>query len=156
MTFEDHTDIVRRRYEYALGIDTRDWALYRSIFTDTIYTDFSSYNGAPGNTMAADDWVAGVQMVFAGLDATQHTMTNPIVDIDGDRATNTMYMQAAHFLNNDLGDREFTIGGYYVDKLVRQNGRWLLQEVTLKVLWSRGNRHIMELAVERGAGKGNA
>ena len=153
MTFEDHSEIVRRRYEYALGIDTRNWALYRSIFTDTVHMDFSSYNGAPGSTMAADDWVAGARIVFAGLEATQHTMTNPMVDIHGNTATNLMYMQATHFLNNDQGDRQFTIGGYYEDKLVKQDGRWLIEAVTLTVLWSSGNRHIMDLAAQIGAEK---
>ena len=55
--------------EYALGIDTRDWTLYRSIFTDEITMDFSSYSGAPAATMTADAWVAQCKPLFEGLDA---------------------------------------------------------------------------------------
>ena len=33
-------------YGYATGIDTRDWALFRSIFADEVTIDFTSYNHA--------------------------------------------------------------------------------------------------------------
>lgn len=148
---EDHTTITRRVYEYAYGIDTRDWSLYRSIFVDEIEMDFSSYNGNPGATMKADDWVAGCKVLFTGLDATQHSMSNPLVDIDGDRARCRMYMQAEHFFSNPQGNRDFAIGGYYDDQLVRTAEGWKIEAVTLNVLWSRGNRHIMELAARLGA-----
>ncbi|HEY5678503.1 MAG TPA: nuclear transport factor 2 family protein [Pseudomonadales bacterium] len=153
MNFDDYHAIVRRRYEYALGIDTRDWVLYRSIFTDEITMDFSSYNGRPASGMAADDWVAGCKVLFAGLDATQHVMSNPMVDVDGDIARLRMYMKAEHFLRNDQGGMDFTIGGYYDDRLVRTDEGWKMQAVTLNVFWSRGNRQIMALAAEIGKGK---
>ena len=150
MNFADYQEVVRRRYEYALGIDTRDWNLHRSIFTDTITMDFSSYSGNPAATLSADDWVAGLKPLFTGLDATQHVMTNPLVDIDGDSARLRMYMKAEHFLSNDGGTPDFAIGGYYDDLLERTAQGWRINAVTLTVFWSRGNRHIMELARERG------
>lgn len=143
----DFHDITRRVYEYAYGIDTRDWALYRSIFADEIHMNFQSYNGNPASTMKADDWVAGCRRLFDNLDATQHSMTNPLVDVNGDTARCRMYMQAEHFLQNRLGNPDFALGGYYDDVLVRTAKGWKISAVTLKVLWSRGNRHIMELAV---------
>jgi hypothetical protein len=148
----DTTEITRRLYEYALGIDTRDWGLYRSIFCDEVAMDFSSFNGEPGALQKADDWVAGVSVLFNGLDATQHSMSNPMVDIDGDTARCRMYMQAEHFLQNEQGGVDFTIGGYYDDRLVRTDGGWKIAAVTLNVLWSRGNRHILALAVNSQAG----
>ena len=144
----DATEITRCLYEYALGIDTRDWSLYRGIFCDEVTTDFSSFNGEPAARTTADDWVAGVSVLFNGLDATQHTMSNPMVDIDGDTARCRMYMQAEHFLQNEQGDTGFAIGGYYDDQLVRTASGWRVAAVTLKVLWSRGNRHILALAVQ--------
>jgi hypothetical protein len=144
---DDRTEIVETVYCYATGIDTRDWALYRSIFTDEIEVDFSSYDGNSPRRVRADDWVKGVQPLFRGLDATQHTMTNPRVRIEGERATCVMYMQAVHFLANREGDAEFTLGGYYTDQLVKTAHGWKLCGVKLTVLWSRGNRAIMERAV---------
>ncbi len=147
-----HLEITRRLYEYALGIDTRDWGLYRSIFTDEVRMDFSSYSGAAAATMTADAWVAACRPLFEGLDATQHSMTNPVVDIDpgGDRARCRMYMQAEHFLANVAGDAGFVLGGCYDDALVRTPAGWRICAVTLTVFWNRGNRHIMALAAEKG------
>lgn len=153
MEFSDYNEIVNRRYDYALGIDTRDFGLLRSIFMDEVTMDFEDYSGQPEATMKADDWVAGCKVLFTGLDATQHVMSNPRVEVDGDRATLKMYMKAEHFLMNDQGNVDFALGGYYTDQLVRSGGKWLISAVTLKLFWNRGNRHIMTQAAEIGAQK---
>ena len=146
----DFEAITRRRYEYALGIDSRDWDLHRSIYTDEITMDFSSYSGSGGpQTLPADDWVAGLKPLFEGLDATQHTMTNPMVDVEGDTARCRMYMQATHLLLDDP-EPEFTIGGYYDDELRRIDGEWKITAVTLTVWWRTGNPQIMVRARESG------
>jgi hypothetical protein len=149
MTTSDHEAITRKLYKYAYGIDTRDWDLYRSIFADTITADFSSYNGDAAVTLAADDWVSGLKPLFTGLDATQHSMSNPLVDIDGDSARCRIYMQAAHFLE-DWPAPEFTIGGYYDDRLVRTSAGWRISAFTLTVWWRRGDDALMVEAAQRG------
>jgi len=151
----DHQAICEVRYRYALGLDTRDWELYRSIFVDDVAIDFSSFSGEAGGTMRAgpmraDDWVATCRVFFTGLDASQHVMTNPMVTVDGDRAHCRMYMTADHYFTNDQGGDRFVIGGYYDDRLVRTDGAWLLEAVKLTMFWQRGNRQIMELAAARG------
>jgi hypothetical protein len=150
MTFEDFHAITSLRYTYALAIDTRDWPLLRSIFTDTITMDFSSYSGQPSATMPVEEWIDGCKVLFTGLDATQHVMTNPLVEVDGDSARQRMYMKAEHFLQNDSGNADFALGGYYDDQLIRTEEGWKIEAVTLTVLWNRGNRHIMQLAAEKG------
>ncbi len=145
----DQDQVLRTVHQFAYGIDTRDWELYRSIFTDEVEFDYSSYHGGPTTTMRADDWVEAVRPLFEGLDATQHSMTTPLVETDGDRARCRVYMQAVHMLANPAGDPEFTIGGYYDDRLVRAPGSpngWLIEAVTLTVWWRRGNPDIMRLA----------
>ena len=153
MDFNDYNEIVTRRYEYAMGIDTKDFALLRSIFTEEITMDFEDYSGRPIATMRADDWVDNCKVLFTGLDSTQHVMTNPIVNIEADQATCKMYMKAEHFLQNDQGNDDFTLGGYYTDKLTKIDGRWLIYAVTLNIFWNRGNRHIMTMAAELGAAR---
>ena len=140
-------EIISTKYNYAYGIDTEDWDLYRSIFIEEVTMDFSSYSGQPGQRMKADDWVANCQRLFTGLDASQHQMSNPLVDVQESEAHLKMYMQAEHFLQNTAGDGSFTIGGWYEDRLVKTPSGWKIAAVTLNVLWSRGNRNIMQLAV---------
>lgn len=148
---EDYTEILETVYCYATGIDTRDWPLYRSIFLDEVELDFESWDGIPAHRINADDLAANIAVYFAGLDATQHSMTNPRVDIQGDRAVCTMYMQAAHFLGKGLAAAEFTIGGYYTGQLVKTAAGWKLAAVKLTVFWERGCKEIMQNAFHLGA-----
>lgn len=149
METDDKLAVAETVYRYAFGIDTRDWALYRSIFADEVAIDFSSYSGGAASTMTAAQWLGGVRPLFTGLDATQHSMTNPLAVIDGDRASCRMYMQAHHVHRPADPASWFTIGGYYDDTLVRSAagpGGWLITGVTLTVLWRRGDQKIMDLA----------
>ena len=140
------SDVVIR---YATGVDMRDWRAFRSCFCDEVEIDLSSWSGAPARTLPADDWVSGLKPLFTGLDATQHSMSNPLVDIDGDSARCRAYMQAAHFLE-DWPAPEFTIGGYYDDRLVRTSAGWRISAFTLTVWWRRGDDALMAEAAQRG------
>jgi len=138
-------------YRYATGVDRRDWALYRSLFADTVTIDFSSYGpDLPPRQMSADEWVAGVVPLFTGLAATQHSMTNPLVTIDNDIAAITMYVRAHHVFDAADPTSSYTIGGYYENALARVDGRWLLTDVRLTVTWREGDPGIMELARAEG------
>lgn len=150
---KDRADLTDLILKYATGIDMRDWALFRSIFAAELFMDFSSYSGSPGAAMSADQWVAGCQRMLPGFDATQHTLTNFVFDIRGDEATATVYMQAEHFIANTQGDNSHTLGGYYVHRLRRGAAGWLIHATTLTILWSRGNRHVYQLAAERVAAR---
>jgi hypothetical protein len=149
-SLEDRVAVLETVYKYALGIDTRDWGLYRSIFTDEIEVDFSSYDAQTVGRLKADDWVERLKPLFSGLAATQHIMTNPIVTFDKEGATCRIYMQAEHFLDAYDGSTSYAIGGYYTDRLVRHNNQWLIYSVTLTVLWRRGDPDIMVKATEKG------
>jgi SnoaL-like domain len=150
----DKLAITETVYKYAYGVDTRDWALYRSIFAEHVAIDFSSYNASRApRTMAADEWVAGLRPLFTGLAATQHSMSNPIVHLDGDHARITMYMQAHHVFQPDDPVSWYTIGGYYDDTLTFTAGRWQITGVTLKVTWRAGDPKIMDAARDVGLAK---
>ena len=148
----DELAVCRTLYRFATAIDTRDWAGYRAVFTDEIDLDYSSYRPGSAGRFRADDWVARGAALFEGLDATQHCLNNPLVDIDGDTAAITIYVQAEHFLTNRDGDNWYTLGGYYRDRLIRVDGAWLITAKQLVVTWNRGNRHVLALAAQRAAG----
>lgn len=167
MSSDPRLDVAQTVYEFAYGIDGRDWDRYRSIFVAApapIAFDYSSYHGRPPSEMDADTWLAAVTPLFSGLDATQHTMSNPIVELGtGNDARCRVYMQAAHFLwRDDLeavtgsSDPEFTIGGYYDDHLVHDADGphgWRIDAVTLTVWWRRGNAALMEVARDVGTAR---
>jgi hypothetical protein len=160
-------DIAQTVYGFAYGIDRRDWTGYRRVFVAPpadIEFDYESYHGRPATRLSVDAWIDAVVPLFTGLDATQHSMSNPIVEVGvGDRSARCrVYMQAAHFLwRDDLetrtgsADPEFTIGGYYDDHLVLgDDGVWRIDAVKLTVWWRRGNEAIMGLARDARDAKG--
>jgi hypothetical protein len=100
--------------------------------------------------IAADDWVAGLKPLFAGLAATQHMMSNPLVEIEDDSAWITMSVHAHHVFDPDDPDSYYTVGGYYRNRLVRVGGNWKLVRVNLNVTWRLGDPEIMDAA--RAAG----
>jgi hypothetical protein len=147
MESTDQQAVAETVYRYATGVDRRDWVLYRSLFTDTVTIDFSSFDPAIApREMSADDWMAGLVPLFTGLASSRHTMTNPRATVDGDAATITMDVQADHVHHADDPASWYTVGGYYEDALVRVDGRWLLSGVRLTVTWRAGDPAIMELA----------
>lgn len=152
----DHQEICETLYRYALALDTRNWTLYRSIFSDQVDFDFSTYHGRPAVRMHADDLVASAAQLFAGFSSTQHTMSNPIVDIDGDKARCTMYIQAAHSVEPDPDAAWFIMGGHYEDTLERSTSGWVLTGVTMKLRWTRGDKSIMRTALQRGRAAASA
>ena len=147
----DERDVIRAILRYPTGVDMRDWSLYRQAFTDEVEVDFSSWNGGGPSKMTADQWVAGVRSTLAGFEATQHTLTNFVVDVDGDSARTVVYMQAQHYLPNTKGDATLTLGGYYNHEMVRTATDWKIRKVRLTVTWTTGNRSIFELARQRVA-----
>jgi hypothetical protein len=145
----DRTAINDVQLRYATGVDTRDWPLFRSCFTDEIETDVSSAVGSPPQRIKADDWVERVRRTIDGLKATQHMITNQVITLDGDEATCVAYVQARHHLPNETGGSEQVMYGYYTNRFVRTAEGWKIRARKLTVLWNEGNMEIFELARRR-------
>jgi 3-phenylpropionate/cinnamic acid dioxygenase small subunit len=145
----DHAKITDHVLRYATGIDRHDWTLYRSIFADQLTADFSSWSGEPAASMNADDWVAGVRATLEPFDATQHVLSNFLIEVDGVEASCTCYMAAHHHLvTGDLREMH-SIGGYYVHNLRRTAAGWLIHQLQLNVTWEIGDRALFEQAALR-------
>lgn len=141
----DRAAITDTILTYATGVDRRDWALYRSIFTDSVAFDFSTWRGIR-ETMRADDWVAAVRATLAPFDATQHNLTNIAVTLDGDRATALVHMVAMHVFEGEMQQ----LGGYYAHGLVRADTGWKIAACTLVITWELGDRALFDRAAARG------
>lgn len=145
------SDVV---HAYATGLDRREWELFRSIFTDTIEMDFRSV-GLRVGTYDAQEWVRDAARLFKGFKATQHTSTNHVHELRGDEATCISNMQAEHFIAREPDDElengadRWTIGGYYINELVRTINGWKLSRVTLNVTWQTGNVGVSRIASRR-------
>ena len=52
----DEPQIAALLYRYARAVDTKDWALYRSVFTDDAYIDYSSAGQIAGSVEEVVEW----------------------------------------------------------------------------------------------------
>lgn len=152
----DRAEINDVLMDYAIGIDSRDWARYRAIFTDKVELDFSSWSGNPAAPMAAEDWVAGVRNTLSGFDGTQHMLMNSVIELDGDRANVTLYMNAHHYLNIEGAHNMHSIGGYYTHRMIRTANGWLSEACKLTVTWESGDRALFAIAADRWAARSDA
>lgn len=145
----DRAEISDVQLRYATGLDSRDWKLFRSCFTDEIETDFTSVFGGTARKVSADRWTEAARRSLSGLAGTQHMITNHVITVDGDEATCIAYVQARHFLPNDSGDSMQTMFGYYTNRFARTSAGWKIRACKLTLSWQTGNRHIFTLASAR-------
>ena len=144
----DRAAISDVQLRYALGVDMRDWASFRSCFTDEIEIDSSSA-ARPPQRWKADDWVELVRRTIDGMKTTQHMITNQIITIDDDEAICIAYVQARHHLPNESGENDQNTYGYYTNHLVRMPSGWKIRARKLTITSTEGNMDLFELARRR-------
>jgi len=116
----DRLEIADLLYRYARGVDTGDWKLWRSVFTDDAELDYTSApGGIAGDRETVGQWL---EIVLATFPLTQHYITNIECHIDGDGA-----IVWAMFYNPMIfpGATEVTVcGGRYEHHVVRTPEGW--------------------------------
>ena len=112
---EDISDLLVR---YATGIDRRDWALFRTVFTDDCDLDY----GEIGAWQGVDAVTEFMTQVHAPAGHTLHRLTNQAIAVDGDMARACTYVDALIL----LGDGQSGVNGigFYDDEMVRTAGGW--------------------------------
>jgi hypothetical protein len=129
--------------------DDRDFASYRSCFTEQITIDHPMLPGWKPTLISADEWTKTAIPLLAEFDVTHHRLCNHITSIDGDTATCEVDVSAVHQVidGDDVGT--LTIGGRYILALCRQQGEWLISERALHVRYQIGDKSLMDKAISR-------
>lgn len=86
----DKLSITRLIHTYARAADTRDGALFASVFTEDGELE---HKGRKSNGTHQLGKIPGGLLVYA---KTYHTVQNIVIDIDGDTATGEVYSAAHH------------------------------------------------------------
>jgi ketosteroid isomerase-like protein len=108
--------------EYARGIDSRDWDLVQSVFTDDAFLDYTAFGGPKG---PRDDVITWLQDALTAFVMSQHHITNRLVTIDGDEAVVAAELLAIMGMTGDPGKMSMMYtGGQYNDRLVRTAEGW--------------------------------
>lgn len=130
----DEAEIARLLYVYARAVDTKDWALYRSVFTEDAYIDYSSA-GIPAGSL--DEVTEFFRTGFtAGVAMSMHYITNIECDVD-DEAGDTAQVRAMFYNPMQLvGMSELSYcGGYYYHDLVRTPAGWRSRHLREENVW---------------------
>ena len=126
----DEREITALLNRYARAVDTKDWALYRSVFTDDAHIDYSSAGAIAGTRDEVADWLS---QGFAAIPMSMHYITNIESQVDGDIA----HVRAMFYNPMQLpGMSELSYcGGYYHHELMRTPDGWRSRNLREENVW---------------------
>lgn len=119
----DREQITNVLVRYATGIDTLDWPLFRTCFTDDVHADY----GDVGIWNDIDGITEFMATSHKDMKSTKHMMSNFVIEVDGDDASAVTYVHAV-FVATEEPLVWFDAVGQYVDRLVRTAGGWRIRE----------------------------
>ncbi len=126
----DEADIAQLLSTYARAVDSKDWELYRSVFTDDAYIDYSSAGAAAGSRDEVADWLTAN---FGAIPWSMHYITNIESDVDGDTArVRAMFFNPMQLPG--MSDMS-SCGGYYHHELVRTADGWRSRHLREENVW---------------------
>ncbi len=123
----DREEIEAVLIRYARAIDTKDWELLRTCFTEDATSDY----GDIGSWRGAGDLITFMEDAHAGMGPTQHLLSNFQVEVIGDQASSITYVHAVTVLASHPDDWIDTIG-IYEDRLHRGTDGWRIADRTFR------------------------
>jgi SnoaL-like domain len=81
--------------------------------------------------------IPGLMAGLGTMRLTQHNISNTVMRITGDTARAETNCVALHIIPAPEGEIELTVGGRYLDTLVKREGRWLIAERLYVMDWNR-------------------
>lgn len=128
----DQLEIERLLVRYARAVDTKDWDLYRSLFTADAHLDYSSAPlGRSGSRDEITDWLS---QNLAFLPMTMHYISNvEVTNVDGDTAT--VRAQFYNPMQFPGFDELSHCGGYYHHDLIRLDDGWRSRALVEENVW---------------------
>ena len=124
---------------YCRGIDRCDPEQLAAAFTPDAMIDY----GDGAKPIA--ETIPGLMAGLGSMRLTQHNISNTVMRIDGETAKAETNCVALHLIPSPEGEIELVVGGRYLDRLVSQDGRWLIAERLYVMDWNRTSPSTMAL-----------
>jgi SnoaL-like domain len=93
----DEGEIARLVLDYARGADTRNGALFASVFTEDGELEYN------GRKSAGTHQLSKIPGGLNAYEKTYHTVLNTVIDLDGDTATGEVYSASHHLRPIEAG-----------------------------------------------------
>ena len=123
------TDVLAR---YSLAVDSKHIDRLSTCFTADAVAGYWPGHDLRGRAAIAD-FIAGA---IEGFRSTQHLIGTHTFDFDGDAASTSTYVHAAHVVPGAAGERVVVVGGCYTDRFVVDEGDWRIAERRFEALWT--------------------
>ena len=114
----DRAALQELLHAYCRGVDRRDYALLSTLYHPDARDDHGGlFRGSAADYIA---WLPGMLARFA---STSHYIHNAEFRIEGDRAEGQSSV-VAHHLTHPPDPVDVVMGGRYLDRFERRDGRW--------------------------------
>jgi hypothetical protein len=133
----DELEIAALLSAYARAVDTKDWQLYRSVFTDDAHIDYSA-DVFMGSLDGAIQFFDGDFSALVTM--SMHYITNIESEIDGDTAAvRAMFYNPTRI----TGVAELCMfGGYYHHELIRTPTGWRSRHLREEMVWTANSPRV--------------
>jgi ketosteroid isomerase-like protein len=148
MVLEDIVALEQLAYRYGDAIDACDLDRFLAVFTpDARLRIYHPDADEPFAEMSGHEELQIVPGRMRDMFAqTMHSMTNHLVDLDGDRATGTVLCAARHLTIDRENSMNVMIR--YADRYERNDGAWKIADRQIRFLWSE-----QHAAIDSGFGQ---
>jgi hypothetical protein len=128
----DKQSIYEVLVTYCRGVDRCDADLIRSAFHENSYDDHGYWQG-PGHELAP--FLA--DRLLTANSATTHSITNVLIEIDGDLARSEAQVHATLIRRGSDPVEADVVGARYLDRFSRRAGTWRIEHRTVVLDWQK-------------------
>jgi 3-phenylpropionate/cinnamic acid dioxygenase small subunit len=136
----DVHEIAQILYRYAVAVDTQQLELFDDCFTAQARIELQTVG-----VFDREGYRRLCRENLPNLDATQHTIGNPSITVDGDAAVSRCYFVAQHVRNALAPHPCLVIGGWYDDEFSKIDGKWRITSRLGTAAWADGNPAVLGL-----------
>ncbi|GCE41164.1 nuclear transport factor 2 family protein [Rhodococcus sp. USK10] len=127
----DRNEIHDVLMRYCRGVDRCDESILKSVYHHDSYDDHGYWRGN-GHEFAS---FVAKRLMAANL-STTHSVTNVLIDIDGDSARSESQVMVTLVRRGEPTVVDL-MGARYLDKLTRRDGVWRIAERTVVLDWHK-------------------
>lgn len=118
---------------YARAIDRCDRELLESVYWPEGTDNHVLFSGSVAEFI---DWVI---TLLRGMEQTTHALHNILIDLRKNEARVESGFNAYHRQGSENGPVSFTLGGRYLDHMVKRDGEWRILHRIVKMDWLEEN-----------------